>query len=225
MQRSFDPDQARRHVWLAALQQLALCDGVYAPEEQRLLEEHVARELPDEPPPLLHQPGDGALLQRLGRGSAQAGQFLRTAVMVALADGHLSEPELALLRHWSQLLAVGDVSLAGLRSDLDPTPTPDSVLERLRSWLDGLEPQDPAVARLLVRMIPASCPFERDVVVFGRRLLHIPPMCRINPLYEQLMGLRFRCLQALETGAPSNGEAALSSAADGDGSAARGSDR
>ena len=197
MQRPFDPDQARRHLWLAALHQLALCDGVYDAEEQRLLEQQFAQAFADSDLQNLPQPGDEALLQRLGRGSELAAQFLRTAVMVALADGHLSEPELALLRHWSVLLEVGGESLEGLRSDLDPTPTPASVLLRLRGWLDGIDPQDPAVATLLVRMIPASCPFERDVVVFGRRLLHIPPMCRINPLYEQLMGLRMRCLEAL----------------------------
>ena len=70
----------------------------------------------------------------------------------------------------------------------------DSTMERLRSWLDAQAPSDPAVARLLVKLIPAQCPFERDVVVLGRRLVHIPPMCRINPLYDQLMALRFRCL-------------------------------
>lgn len=60
------------------------------------------------------------------------------------------------------------------------TPTHDP-LKPLRRWIDRVEPQRPAVARLLVRMIPGSCPFERDVSVLGRRVLHIPPMCKLNP--------------------------------------------
>ncbi len=46
-------------------------------------------------------------------------------------------------------------------------------------------------------MIPAQCPFERDVVLFGRKIVHIPPMCKLNPLYEQLVNLRFRALTYL----------------------------
>ena len=57
---------------------------------------------------------------------------------------------------------------------------------------------DPAVARFLVRLIPAQCPFERDLTLFGYKLVHIPPMCKINPLYDQLVGLRLRCLTSLE---------------------------
>jgi CDP-6-deoxy-D-xylo-4-hexulose-3-dehydrase len=33
---------------------------------------------------------------------------------------------------------------------------------------------------------------------FGWKLVHIPPMCKINPLYDQLVALRFRCLCRLE---------------------------
>lgn len=43
--------------------------------------------------------------------------------------------------------------------------------------------------------------------LFGWKLVHIPPMCKINPLYDQLVALRFRCLCRLEevedTGLPS----------------------
>jgi hypothetical protein len=31
-------------------------------------------------------------------------------------------------------------------------------------------------------------------VFFGRKLAHIPPLCKLNPLYEQLVGLRFRSM-------------------------------
>jgi tellurite resistance protein len=188
---------ARRHLWLAALHQLALADGEFAPEERQLLEQAVAQELPGESLETLHHPGDSALLHRLGRGTPEADQFLRSAVVVALADGRLGEAELSLLRHWSGLLEVGQSVLAALHEEQPASEEADSTLERLRGWLDAQAPGDPAVARLLVKLIPAQCPFERDVVVLGRKIVHIPPMCRINPLYEQLMALRFRCLCVL----------------------------
>jgi len=50
------------------------------------------------------------------------------------------------------------------------------------------------VSRFLVRLIPAQCPFERDVRLFGRKVVHIPPMGKVNPLYDQLVALCFRCL-------------------------------
>ncbi|MBD2357836.1 Mo-dependent nitrogenase C-terminal domain-containing protein [Tolypothrix sp. FACHB-123] len=68
------------------------------------------------------------------------------------------------------------------------------LLQPLRQWLDNLEIQNPKLAKLIAKLIPAQCPFERDVVVFGRKIAHIPPMCKLNPLYDQLVGLRFRAL-------------------------------
>jgi hypothetical protein len=50
------------------------------------------------------------------------------------------------------------------------------------------------MARFLARVIPAQCPFERDIIIFGRKVGHIPPLCKLNPFYEQLVGLRFRAL-------------------------------
>jgi len=39
-----------------------------------------------------------------------------------------------------------------------------------------------------------QCPFEQDIYLFGRKIGHIPPLCKLNPLYEELIGLRFRAL-------------------------------
>jgi len=69
-----------------------------------------------------------------------------------------------------------------------------NFLQPLRKWLDKVEITNPKMARLIYRLIPGHCPFERDVKVFGRTLFHIPPLCKLNPLYEQLVGLRFRSL-------------------------------
>lgn len=61
-------------------------------------------------------------------------------------------------------------------------------------WFDAIEVHDPKVARLLCKMIPASCPFEREIKLFDHTLFHIPPLCKLNPLYEQMVGLRLKAL-------------------------------
>ncbi|BAZ85730.1 Mo-dependent nitrogenase C-terminal domain-containing protein [Dolichospermum compactum] len=68
------------------------------------------------------------------------------------------------------------------------------LLQNIRQWFDEIEIDNRRVARLIARLIPAQCPFERDIVVFGRKIAHIPPLCKFNPLYEQFVGLRFRAL-------------------------------
>ncbi len=54
--------------------------------------------------------------------------------------------------------------------------------------------ETPEVAHRICRWIPAQCPFERDIVLWGRTIAHIPPLCKLNPAYEDLMTLRFRAL-------------------------------
>ncbi|WP_071599851.1 Mo-dependent nitrogenase C-terminal domain-containing protein [Mastigocladopsis repens] len=70
-------------------------------------------------------------------------------------------------------------------------------LTLVQQWLDTREIQNPNVARLLCKIIPAQCPFERNIKLFSHVVFHIPPLCHINPLYDQLVGLRFRCLSYL----------------------------
>ena len=69
-----------------------------------------------------------------------------------------------------------------------------NLLQPLQQWLDGMEIKQEQTARRIVKLIPAQCPFARDIKMFGRVILSIPPMCKINPVYEQLIGLRFRAL-------------------------------
>lgn len=68
------------------------------------------------------------------------------------------------------------------------------LLQPLRQWIDAIEIHSPKLAHFIAKSIPAQCPFERDIVVFGRIIAHIPPMCKLNPLYDQFIGLRFRAL-------------------------------
>jgi len=70
----------------------------------------------------------------------------------------------------------------------------DILLKPIRNWIDNVEITDRDRAHLLCKLIPAQCPFERDVIVLGRKVARIPPMCKINPLYDQFVGLRFRSL-------------------------------
>lgn len=71
------------------------------------------------------------------------------------------------------------------------------LLSPLRAWLESVEIPNPKVAQLVCNLIPARCPFEREVKLFNRTLLNIPPLCKLNPFYEQLVTLRFRALTYL----------------------------
>ena len=90
----------------------------------------------------------------------------------------------------------------GLNSELINSLVPCSAretqpwkpLDPLKQWLDDLDPRDERISSFIVQLIPSQCPFERDIILFGRKLVHVPAMCKINPLYEQLIALRFRCL-------------------------------
>jgi Mo-dependent nitrogenase C-terminus len=67
-------------------------------------------------------------------------------------------------------------------------------LKPLRSWIDSIEVRDRKIAHRLCQLIPSQCPFERDINLFGKTLFHIPPMCKLNPLYDEVVGLRFRAM-------------------------------
>ena len=68
------------------------------------------------------------------------------------------------------------------------------LLTPVRNWLESIEIHNPKLAHSLCKLIPSQCPFERDIMVFGHKLFHIPPMCKLNPLYEQVVTLRFKAL-------------------------------
>lgn len=66
-----------------------------------------------------------------------------------------------------------------------------------RKWLNQIQFHHIKLAHFTCQLIPPSCPFERDVRFFGVLLFHIPPLCKLNPLYEELINLRFRALSYL----------------------------
>lgn len=207
--------------WLRGLLTIAWADGNFDEDEQKL----IATLTQDELHPVSLEAGfepitPVELAAVLGKNTALGENFLRTAVMVALADGtySLSEDEVLYgfctalghnveaiesLRHTledissqPEIPAPMASSLSGGASELKPPSRVQhkDVLQPVKNWLDGWEVHDPRVARFVCKMIPPQCPFERDVVLFGRKIVHIPAMCKINPLYEQLVGMRFRAL-------------------------------
>jgi hypothetical protein len=72
-----------------------------------------------------------------------------------------------------------------------------NLLQSLRQRLETIEVNDYKMAKLCCQMIPASCPFAREINLFGRTLIRIPPLCKLNPFYEQVIGLRFKSLSYL----------------------------
>lgn len=195
--------------WMRGLMTVAWADGEFDAQEQELIEELVSQELVPELTLTNFKPITAQeLATGLGPEPQIAENFLRTAVMVALADGIYSSQEDQLLAEFTEALRVQVDALDTLRLTLNgdhddwesaPAATeaaPDLLLP-VRHWLDEVEVEDPKIARFLCKMIPSQCPFERDITLFGRKVVHIPPLCKLNPLYEQLVGLRFRALSYL----------------------------
>ncbi|HEY9699154.1 MAG TPA: Mo-dependent nitrogenase C-terminal domain-containing protein [Trichocoleus sp.] len=68
------------------------------------------------------------------------------------------------------------------------------LLYPVRQWFNQLEIQDAALAHFICRVVPVQCPFEREIFLFNWKVAHIPPLCKLNPLYEEVVALRFRAL-------------------------------
>ncbi|MCL1474209.1 Mo-dependent nitrogenase C-terminal domain-containing protein [Argonema antarcticum] len=207
--------------WLRGLLTLAWADGNFDDREQQLIASLTQDELaPSVDLGSLEPIGPAELAQVLGQNTDAAENFLRTAVMVALADGVYSVSEDEVLHKFCQALGQKEEVLEALRHTLyeDKAEAPATLvshqggvpakeyiqgqpsrdaLKPVRNWLEGLDIQDPRVARFLCKMIPSQCPFERDVTLFDHKVVHIPPLCKLNPLYDQLVGLRFRALSYL----------------------------
>ncbi len=201
---------AQAHIWLQGLLSMAWVDGEYDPQEKALIEDLIRSEWPEEADKPLEPLSPEELARRLDPEHAE--DFLRTAVMTAVADGVYSEAEDQLLQEFCQAFQLEVPELSVLRTTLvskaDPESEATSTLEGsgahlpdplspIRGWMDSIQVRNPKVARFLCRMIPSQCPFERDVVLFGKKVMHVPAMCKLNPLYDQVVGLRFRALNYL----------------------------
>jgi tellurite resistance protein len=208
--------QEQIKVWLRGLLTIAWADGDFDDDEKALITAITEDELApcvdfDHFEPVTSD----ELATTLGTDPKASENFLRMAVMVALADGVYSVEEDETLQAFCEILNLEETVLASVRSTLynlkqempaevgaSPLQAPHGEgkvdpLKPAREWLDQLEVHDPRLARFLCKMIPSQCPFERDVVLFKKKLVHIPAMCKLNPLYDQLVGLRFRALSYL----------------------------
>ncbi|MEM8831927.1 MAG: Mo-dependent nitrogenase C-terminal domain-containing protein [Cyanobacteria bacterium P01_G01_bin.19] len=203
--------------WLRGLYTVALADGHYDPEEQELIAQLTQDLAEIDQVSSLDAITPEELAEDLGRDPETAENFLRTAVLVAVADGIYSTPEYNLLHQYSDALGIEVEALKSLESTLYKpeqeseasgaasglTPPPAKakssvdVLYPIKDWLEGMEIKDPRLAKFVCKVIPPQCPFERDINLFGRKIGHIPPLCKLNPLYEQFTMLRFRSLSYL----------------------------
>ena len=198
-------------VWLRGLLTVAWADGNFEQHEQELIATLLQKELGTKLNlSCLESITAEELAAVLGKNKQIAENFLRTAVMVAIADGTYSVSEDTIIQQFCQVLGQKNEVLASLRHTICDRPQTQeklgasppqhisvNMLQPVRYWLDGLEIHDPKLARFLCKMIPSQCPFERDVKLFGHKIVHVPPLCKLNPLYEQLVGLRFRALSYL----------------------------
>jgi hypothetical protein len=71
------------------------------------------------------------------------------------------------------------------------------LVNTLRKWIDNLAIDNPKIAHQICHLIPSQCPFARKIKLFGHTIVSIPPLCKINPVYDELMMLRFRALSYL----------------------------
>ncbi|PSF38695.1 nitrogenase [Aphanothece hegewaldii CCALA 016] len=202
--------------WLRGLLTIAWADGHFDPEEQEMIA-NVTNDLhPSQKDIVFKSITPQDLAETLGKDEHTAENFLRTAVLISIADGVYSSQEAELIYQFRDALGVKVEALESLQHTLCEVPKdthkegfkrenlvspphlehPD-LLHPMKDWLDDMDVQDPRVARFICKMIPPQCPFERDVKLFGHKIVHIPPLCKLNPLYEQLVGLRFRALSYL----------------------------
>ena len=207
--------------WLRGLYSVALADGHYDPEEQEIITQLTGNLAELKPNQNMEAISPEDLASSLGDNKDTAENFLRTAVLVAVADGVYSSPESQLIHQFCDALEIEIEALkslentlykpestekaeetepvaSGVASGLKPPSKPKvDVLHPVKDWLDEMDIKDPKLARFVCKVIPAQCPFERDINLFGRTIAHIPPLCKLNPLYEQFVGLRFRSLSYL----------------------------
>jgi hypothetical protein len=106
------------------------------------------------------------------------------------ASDHNTNERLALVS-WGWVEQSELMAASGLQAPVKPG---FDWVAPIRNWLDGVQVQTPALAHRLCQLIPAQCPFERTVTLFGQTLFHIPPLCKLNPVYEEVVALRFRAL-------------------------------
>jgi CRP-like cAMP-binding protein len=198
----------RLSAWVRGLLTVAWADDDYSLAERQVVATLIQQELyPQTDLGQLQPISATELAAQLGGDPSFAENFLRMAMIVALANGTYSATEDQKLREFAQALAQPTTLLDHLQAGLIAPAaenavntggfSPPDALQPIRDWLDHVDVHSPHTAKFLCKLIPAQCPFERDIVLFGHKIVHIPPMCKLNPFYEQVVGIRFRALSYL----------------------------
>jgi tellurite resistance protein len=195
--------QEQISAWLRGLMSVALADNDYSEQERKLFDQISHSEDWGEEVTISNFEPISAqdLAEALGCDRKVGENFLRMAVMMALADGKYTDAEDQIIQEFCKALKQEVKPINDLRQKLAAAPNQlehhPKLLEPVKEWLDHMDIRDSRLANLICRVVPAQCPFERDIVLFGKKIMHIPAMCEINPLYDQLVGLRFRSLSYL----------------------------
>ncbi|MCX5936412.1 MAG: TerB family tellurite resistance protein [Pseudanabaena sp. LacPavin_0818_WC45_MAG_42_6] len=195
--------QEQISAWFRGLMSIALADNEYSEQERTLFDQiSHSDEWGEEVTISNFEPISAQdLADALGSDRKVGENFLRMAVMMALADGKYTDTEDCIIQEFCKALKQEIKPINDLRQKLESSSHHEehhpNLLEPVKEWLDHMDIHDSRIANLICKVVPAQCPFERDVVLFGRKIMHIPAMCEINPLYDQLVGLRFRSLSYL----------------------------
>jgi len=186
--------------WLRGLMSVALADNYYSDQEHTLFDQiSHSDEWGEEVAIAAFEPISAQeLADALGSDRDVGQNFLRMAVVMAFADGKYTDTEDRIIQEFCIALHQEIKPINELRQKLEANSHHAehhlNLLKPVKEWLDHIDIHDSRLANLICKAVPAQCPFERDVVLFGHKIMHIPAMCEINPLYDQLVGLRFRSL-------------------------------
>ncbi len=72
-----------------------------------------------------------------------------------------------------------------------------NLLSPIKAWLNGIKIKNQKLAHVICQFIPSQCPFAREIKIKNITLVKIPPLCKLNPLYDELMNLRFQAISYL----------------------------
>ena len=107
---------------------------------------------------------------------------------------HGRVPQLDFLQIWAEKLGLNSKLISSLVPCSTRVIQPWKPLDPLKHWLNGLDLGDERISSFIAHLIPFPYPFGRNINLFARKLVQIPPMSKINALFDQLVSLRFRCL-------------------------------
>jgi Mo-dependent nitrogenase C-terminus len=69
---------------------------------------------------------------------------------------------------------------------------PPKAIASIQKRIESISIDNLHIARLICNLIPSHCPFAREIRLFDRTIVTIPPLCKLNPFYDRLMAWRFQ---------------------------------